>query len=87
MFVQSLSNASGILMQGAERIRSSQSSIARPSSDFHLDLLRLRKNWKLKKVAANIVGDLSYSAVGSNFKHVSTLNHIKYGFIQSTLKI
>ncbi|KAF2358449.1 Mediator complex subunit Med17 [Trinorchestia longiramus] len=68
---KSLSNASSILMQGAERIRSSQASIARPSSDFHLDLLRLRKNWRLKKVATNIIGDLSYSACGTSFKHNS----------------
>uniref|UniRef100_A0A2P2IC97 Mediator of RNA polymerase II transcription subunit 17-like n=2 Tax=Hirondellea gigas TaxID=1518452 RepID=A0A2P2IC97_9CRUS len=66
---KSLNNAASILTSGAERIRSSQSSVAKPASDFHLDLLRLRQHWRLKRVATNIVGDLSYTNTGSKFRH------------------
>ena len=30
------------------------------SADFHFELLRLRQNWRLKKVSNTILGDLSY---------------------------
>lgn len=28
--------------------------------DFHKELLRLRQNWRLKKVSNTIIGDLSF---------------------------
>lgn len=34
--------------------------------DFHLELLQLRKNWRLKKVGNSIIGDVSYRT-GENY--------------------
>ena len=31
-------------------------------SDFHYELLKLRKTWRLKKVGGAILGDLSYKS-------------------------
>ena len=63
--------AANILMHGAERLKISQSDTARAKSnqDFHLELLRLRQNWTLKKVGNAILGDLSYRSAGSRFHH------------------
>ena len=35
--------------------------------DFHFELLRLRQNWRLRKVGNSILGDLSYRTAGSRF--------------------
>lgn len=72
--LQSLQSASSILLTGAERLRASQAEMGRtnrPVQDFHIELLRLRQNWRLKKVGNNIIGDLSYRSAGSMFRHVS----------------
>lgn len=68
---KALSNAANILLTGAEQLRSSQSETKnnRNVSDFHIELLRLRHNWRLKKVGNTIVGDLSYRTAGSKFPH------------------
>lgn len=58
---------------------SSSSSKQQPNStkgsysedDFHKELLRLRQNWRLKKVSNTILGDLSYRTAGSLFKQCS----------------
>lgn len=66
---KALSSAANILLTGAEQLRSSQSENkgSRNVSDFHIDLLRLRQNWRLKKVGNSIVGDLSYKTAGSKY--------------------
>lgn len=63
--------AANILLHGAERLKISQSDTARAKSnqDFHLELLRLRQNWTLKKIGNAILGDLSYKSAGSRFYH------------------
>lgn len=68
---KALSNAANILLTGAEQLRNSQSEAknSRNVSDFHIELLRLRQNWRLKKVGNTIVGDLSYRTAGSKFPH------------------
>ncbi|KAK7066861.1 Mediator of RNA polymerase II transcription subunit 17 [Halocaridina rubra] len=69
---KSLQSSAAILMNGAERLRASQAEIGRPSRsglDFHIELLKLRQNWRLRKAANNIIGDLSYRSAGSTFKH------------------
>ncbi|XP_050738195.1 mediator of RNA polymerase II transcription subunit 17-like [Eriocheir sinensis] len=69
---KSLQSASSILLTGAERLRASQAEMGRtnrPVQDFHIELLRLRQNWRLKKVGNNIIGDLSYRSAGSMFRH------------------
>lgn len=66
-----LTAAANILLHGAERLKISQSDTARAKSnqDFHLELLRLRQNWTLKKIGNSILGDLSYKSAGSRFYH------------------
>lgn len=66
---KALSNAANVLLMGAERLRSTHTEQRnnRNASDFHIELLRLRQNWRLKKVGNTIVGDLSYRTAGSKF--------------------
>lgn len=68
---KALSNAAHVLLNGAERLRNSHSEQRnnRNVSDFHIELLRLRQNWRLKKVSNTIIGDLSYRTAGSKFNH------------------
>lgn len=68
---KALSNAANILLTGAERLRSTHSEQRnnRNVNDFHIELLRLRQNWRLKKVSNTIIGDLSYRTAGSKFSH------------------
>lgn len=68
---KALSNAANVLLTGAERLRNSHSEQRnnRNVSDFHIELLRLRQNWRLKKVSNTIIGDLSYRTAGSKFSH------------------
>lgn len=49
-------------MSAVDRLRSSQNEFIRnrTTPDFHIELLRLRQNWRLKKVSTAIIGDLSY---------------------------
>ncbi|KAI4497962.1 hypothetical protein M0802_006786 [Mischocyttarus mexicanus] len=66
---KSLAGAASVLMMGTERLRSSQNELAknRNTLDFHIELLRLRQNWRLKKVSNSIIGDLSYRTAGSKY--------------------
>uniref|UniRef100_T1JGQ6 Uncharacterized protein n=1 Tax=Strigamia maritima TaxID=126957 RepID=T1JGQ6_STRMM len=66
---KSLAGAANILLNGAERLRTCQMEMSRNRNvpDFHLELLRLRQNWRLKKVGTTILGDLSYKTAGSRF--------------------
>lgn len=66
---KALSGAASVLMNGAERLRNSQNELIRnrTTPDFHIELLRLRQNWRLKKVSNSIIGDLSYRTAGSKF--------------------
>ena len=62
-----------ILLSGAEHLRTLQQEVkgahpSRSQEDFHIELLRLRQNWRLKKVGNSILGDLSYRTAGSLFK-------------------
>lgn len=65
---KALSSAGAVLLNGVERLRASETMrMTRNMPDFHIDLLRLRQNWRLKKVSNTIVGDLSYRTAGSKF--------------------
>lgn len=65
---KALTGAASVLLAGAERMKTSQSEISRNRSpDFHIELLRLRQNWRLKKVSNAIIGDLSYRTAGSKY--------------------
>lgn len=57
-------------MTAVDRLRSSQNEFMRnrTTPDFHIELLRLRQNWRLKKVSTAIIGDLSYKT--GNFIYV-----------------
>ena len=69
---------SKILLSGAEHLRELQAEgrgqVSGPqkpedSTKFHIELLKLRQNWRLKKVGNSILGDLSYRTAGSHYKH------------------
>ena len=69
---------SKILLSGAEHLRELQAEgrgqVSGPqkpedSTKFHIELLKLRQNWRLKKVGNSILGDLSYRTAGSQYKH------------------
>lgn len=64
---KALGGAANVLIAGAERLKSSQNEVVRNRSDFHIELLRLRQNWRLKKVSNSIIGDLSYRTAGSKY--------------------
>jgi hypothetical protein len=57
-------------LQGAEHLKNLQNETkgSRSPEDFHIELLRLRQNWRLKKVGSTILGDLSYRTAGSQFR-------------------
>ncbi|CAH0386662.1 unnamed protein product [Bemisia tabaci] len=69
---KALSGAASVLLSAAERLRTSQTEMARnrTTPDFHIELLRLRQNWRLKKVSNAIIGDLSYRTAGSKFSQM-----------------
>lgn len=66
---KALAGAASVLLTGAERLKTSQNELVRNRStpDFHIELLRLRQNWRLKKVSNTIIGDLSYRTAGSKY--------------------
>lgn len=66
---KALTGAASVLLTGAERLKTSQNELLRNRStpDFHIELLRLRQNWRLKKVSNTIIGDLSYRTAGSKY--------------------
>lgn len=66
-------------MAGVEKLKASQSEVARNRTtiDFHIELLRLRQNWRLKKVGNNIIGDLSYRTAGSKYLQTGTFEVTK----------
>ena len=69
--MQSLVAASAVLLAGAERLKKSNAEVNKKGiSDFHNELSTLRKNWRLKKVSTNIVGDLSYRSGMSVKRHL-----------------
>lgn len=59
---KALTGAGNLIIHGAQRLQNSQAELTknRSTPDFHIELLRLRQNWRLKKVASSIIGDLSY---------------------------
>lgn len=59
---KALTGAGNLIVHGAQRLQNSQAELTknRSTPDFHIELLRLRQNWRLKKVASSIIGDLSY---------------------------
>ena len=61
---QSLASAASILLKGAERMRRShaETNAKQSHTDFHYELLKLRQNWRLKKVGNVILGDLSFKS-------------------------
>ena len=76
-------NVSKILTSGAEHMKSLQSEnrtagdCNRNQANFHFELLRLRQNWRLKKVSNTILGDLSFKTAGSQYKQSGIFEVIK----------
>lgn len=71
---KALSNAANHILAAVERLKCSQTETksSRNESDFHSELLRLRRHWRLKKVGNTILGDLSYRTAGSKFHNNGT---------------
>ncbi|KAI5643374.1 mediator of RNA polymerase II transcription subunit 17 [Phthorimaea operculella] len=75
---KALAAAAAVLLAGVERLRASETMrVTRNMPDFHIDLLRLRQNWRLKKVGNTIVGDLSYRTAGSKFSQTGVFEVTK----------
>ncbi|RZC35281.1 mediator of RNA polymerase II transcription subunit 17 [Asbolus verrucosus] len=76
---KALAGAASVLLTGAERLKTSQNEAARNRAvpDFHIELLRLRQNWRLKKVSNTIIGDLSYRTAGSKYTQTGTFEVTK----------
>ncbi|XP_050405397.2 mediator of RNA polymerase II transcription subunit 17 [Patella vulgata] len=63
-----LVSAGSVLISGAERLKRSHSEHSnRAQDDYFIELLKIRQNWRLKKVGASILGDLTYKTAGSRF--------------------
>ncbi|XP_074032304.1 mediator complex subunit 17 [Leptinotarsa decemlineata] len=76
---KALAGAASVLLAGAEKMKTSQTEAARNRTtlDFHIELLRLRQNWRLKKVSNTIIGDLSYRTTGSKYLQTGTFEVTK----------
>lgn len=76
---KALAGAANVLLAGAEKLKTSQNEAARnrTTPDFHIELLRLRQNWRLKKVSNTIIGDLSYRTAGSKYLQTGTFEVTK----------
>lgn len=63
-----LGTAAQLLLKGAEKLSKSvaENQENRRQRDFNSELLRLRSQWKLRKVGDKILGDLSYRSAGEN---------------------
>lgn len=59
---KALGTAASVLIAGAERLKRCDNG-----PDFQIELLRLRQNWRLKKVSDSIIGDLSFRTAGSKY--------------------
>ena len=60
-----MATAVNILNMGLDRMKRNSDVVTKnKSQDFHYELLRLRKNFKLKKSGTRIFGDLSYKSSG-----------------------
>uniref|UniRef100_A0A8C2Z008 Cofactor required for Sp1 transcriptional activation subunit 6 n=1 Tax=Cyclopterus lumpus TaxID=8103 RepID=A0A8C2Z008_CYCLU len=76
---KSLGTAAQLLLKGAEKLSKSvaENQENRRQRDFNSELLRLRSQWKLRKVGDKILGDLSYRSAGSLFPHHGTFEVLK----------
>ncbi|KAM9317910.1 mediator of RNA polymerase II transcription subunit 17 isoform 2-T2 [Pholidichthys leucotaenia] len=86
---RSLATASQLLLKGAEKLTKSvaETQENRRQRDFNAELLRLRSQWKLRKVGDKILGDLTYRSAGSLFPHHGTFEVIKNTDIDLDKKI
>lgn len=77
-----MASASNIIMSAVDRLRSSQNEFMRnrTTPDFHIELLRLRQNWRLKKVSTAIIGDLSYKTGNAIYMYAISVFFYKYVF-------
>lgn len=58
---KALASTALIILNGAERLKASQSDATRTrSADFHSELMLMRQNWRMRKTGNAILGDLSY---------------------------
>lgn len=72
---KSLATAGQLLLKGAEKLSKSvaENQENRRQRDFNSELLRLRSQWKLRKVGDKILGDLSYRSAGPTAAYSSLI--------------
>lgn len=70
---KSLGTAAQLLLKGAEKLSKSvaENLENRRQRDFNSELLRLRSQWKLRKVGDKILGDLSYRSAGEKASNLN----------------
>lgn len=81
---KSLATAAHLLLKGAEKLNKSvtENMENRRQRDFNSELLRLRSQWKLRKVGDKILGDLSYRSAGDKASNGCLVKSGK-GFLQN----
>lgn len=85
---KSLGTAAQLLLKGAEKLNKSvaENQENRRQRDFNSELLRLRSQWKLRKVGDKILGDLSYRSAGDEASNVYSVKSVK-GFLPNVVLI
>ena len=63
---KALNSAAKILTNSSKRLEAAWSEAA-GQVDFHNELVKVRKHWRLRRVGEKIIGDLSYRTAGSDF--------------------
>lgn len=86
---KSLATAAQLLQKGAEKLSKSvaENQENRRQRDFNSELLRLRSQWKLRKVGDKILGDLSYRSAGDKTSNVHSVESEKGLFIRQSCPI
>ncbi|ESO09492.1 hypothetical protein HELRODRAFT_97598 [Helobdella robusta] len=75
---RAIASSAGFMNTGMERMKKNLEQIMKNKNhDFHYELLKLRKIWRLKKVGGSILGDLSYKSAGSHFWVSGTFEVVK----------
>lgn len=71
-----LNAAAEILLSGEKRLKTAGEEALR-DMNFHFQLLKLRKYWRVRKVGTKVLGDLSYRTAGSDFWHSGNFEVLK----------
>ena len=84
---KSLATAAQLLLKGAEKLTKSvaENQENRRQRDFNSELLRLRSQWKLRKVGDKILGDLSYRSAGDEAYDVRNTGTFNFSLTRANM--